>query len=110
MDVRTDRQTDRHIHTHTHTHTQTDKSDFIACCLTNVERPKAEMVAYKVKCKAERKRFGNIVQREDLKWYAFKTAKRVVITNQDTTGEQCIVNDNGLLAVSDEDQKIASKS
>ena len=51
MDVRTDR--------------QTDKSDFIGCCLTNVERPKAKMVAYKVKCKAERKRFGNIVQRED---------------------------------------------
>ena len=57
IDRQTDRQTDR----------QMDKSDFIARCLTNVERPKAKMVAYKVKCKAERKRFGNTVQREDQK-------------------------------------------
>ena len=40
----------------------------------------------------------------------FKIAKMVVKTNQDIFVEQCIRNDDGVLAVSDEDQKIAWKN
>lgn len=36
-------------------------------------------------------------------------AKRIVITNQDIIGEQYITNDDGILAVSHEDEKIAQK-
>ena len=36
----------------------------------------------------------------------FKTAKRMVKTNQDITGEQCFRNDDGVLTVSNEDKKI----
>ena len=36
-------------------------------------------------------------------------AKRIVITNQDIIGEQYITNDDGILAVSQEDEKIAQK-
>ena len=39
-----------------------------------------------------------------------KIAKRLVKTNQDIIGEQCIKNDDGVLTVSDEDKKIACKS
>ena len=62
-------------------------------------KKKAIKAAYQVKYKAERKRFE-----------AFKIAKSVVITNQDIIGEQWIRNDDGLLAVSDENKKIACES
>ena len=45
----------------------------------------------------------------DQKRDVFKIAKRIVKTNQDIIGEQGIRNDNGVLAVSDEN-KIARKS
>ena len=47
---------------------------------------------------------------DDQKCYVLKIAKRMVKTNQDIIGEQCIRNDDGVLAVSDEDKKIAWKS
>ena len=37
----------------------------------------------------------------------FKTAKRMVKTNQDIIGEQCIRKDDSVLAVSNDDRKIA---
>ena len=46
---------------------------------------------------------------DDQKCYVLKIAKRMVKTNQDIIGEQCIRNDDGVLAVSDEDKKIAWK-
>ena len=38
------------------------------------------------------------------------TAKRTVKTNQDTIGEQCIRNDDGVLAVTGENKKMDQKS
>ena len=40
----------------------------------------------------------------------FKIEKSMVKTNQYSIGEQCIINDDGVLAVSDEDNKITWKS
>ena len=40
----------------------------------------------------------------------FKITKKIVKTNDNINGEQCIKNYNGILAVSDEDKKIARKS
>ena len=73
-------------------------------------KKKAGRTVYQAKCKAERKRFGRVMWRNDQKRDVFKIAKRIVKTNQDITGEQCIRNDNGVLAVSDENKKIAWKS
>ena len=42
--------------------------------------------------------------------YVFKTAKRIPKTNQDVMGERCIKNNDVVLAVKDEDQKIYCKS
>ena len=39
-----------------------------------------------------------------------KIAERIVKTNQDAIGVQCIGNDNGVLAVSDKAEKKARKS
>ena len=61
------------------------------------------------KCRAEKKRFGNIMQRDDQKGDMFKVINWMVKTNQDIE-EQCIKSDDGVLAVSDEGKKIASKS
>ena len=49
------------------------------------------------------------MQQDDQKCDVFKTAKRMVKTNEDI-GEQCIKKDNGILAVKNEDKKIAWKS
>lgn len=54
----------------------------------------------------KRKRFGNVMQRDDQKFAVFKIAKRMVKTYQDVIGELCIRNDGGVLAFSDEDKKI----
>ena len=40
----------------------------------------------------------------------FKTVHRMVKTNQDIIGEQCMKNNDGVLAVSHEGKKIAWKS
>ena len=60
---------------------------------------------YQAKCKAVRKRL--IVWWDDKKSDVFKTAKRMVKTNQDIIGEQCIRKDDSVLAVSNDDRKIA---
>ena len=39
-----------------------------------------------------------------------KIAKKMAKTNQGIIGENCMRNDNGMFAVSDEDRKIAWKS
>ena len=65
-------------------------------------------VVYKAKCKPEGKRFGNVTWRNDQKCDVFMIAKRMVKTNmnnQDITGEQCIRNDDSVLAVNDENKK-----
>lgn len=41
--------------------------------------------------------------KDDQKSDVFKTAKTMVKTNQDISDEHCIRNDDGTLAVSDED-------
>ena len=46
--------------------------------------------------------------RDDQKCDVLKIAKRMVKTNQDTVGEQCIRNDDGVMAVS-QSKKIAWK-
>ena len=49
-------------------------------------------------------------KRNDQKWNVLKIAKKMAKTNQGIIGENCMRNDNGMLAVSDEDRKIAWKS
>ena len=58
---------------------------------------------YQSKGKAERKKFGNVMGKDNQKCGAFKIAKMMVKTNQDVIGEQCIRNDDGVLAFSDKD-------
>lgn len=48
----------------------------------------------------------NVKQKEMDSYGLFMIAKRTVKTNQDFIGEQCIRNDDGVLAVSGEDRKI----
>ena len=62
------------------------------------------------KCEAERNRFADGSRKEDLKFQAFKTAKRIVKTNQNIIGERCMINNDSVLPVSDEDKKIAQKN
>ena len=66
-----------------------------------LEAKKAMKTVYSAKCKTEREKFGNVMQRDDQKYDVFKIAKRMVKTNRDIIGEQCIRSDDGVLAVSD---------
>ena len=50
------------------------------------------------------------MQRDDQKLNVFKIEKRLVKTNQDIIGKQCIRNDDGVFTVSDKDKKIACKN
>lgn len=52
----------------------------------------------------------NVKQKEMDSYGLFMIAKRTVKTNQDFIGEQCIRNDDGVLAVSGEDRKIHQKN
>ena len=52
------------------------------------KRKKTKQDLYQAKCKAEKKRFGNVVGRDDLK-YVFKIAKRMVKTHSDIISKQC---------------------
>ena len=52
----------------------------------------------------------NFCKRDDQKWDVFKTARRMVKTNQGIIDEQGIRNDDGILAVRDEDKKMPLKS
>ena len=69
-------------------------------------KKKAKKAVYQAKYKTERKRFGNVMQRND---QDFKIS-RMVKTNQYVIGEECIRNDNDVLTVSNKDNKIAWKS
>ena len=62
----------------------------------------------RAKCKAERKRFGNIMKRDSQKYDVFKVGKRVVkmfriilVTRNNAR------NNDGEMPVSDEDKKVA---
>ena len=68
------------------------------------------MDIYQAKCKPERKRFGNFMFKAEQKCDVFKIAKRIIKTNQDIIGENCVRSDASVLVVSDEDKKIAWKS
>ena len=66
-----------------------------------LEAKNAVRTVYSAKCKTEREKFGNVIQRDDQKYDVFKIVKRMVKTNRDIIDEQCIRSDDGVLAVSD---------
>ena len=47
---------------------------------------------------------------ERSRWEMFKPGKRMVKTDQGILGEKCIRNDDGVLAVNEDDNKIVAKS
>ena len=55
-------------------------------------KEKARRAFYQAKCKSERKRFGNVMRRDNQKCDVLKIAKKIVKTNQNITGEQYIRN------------------
>ena len=71
---------------------------------------KSKKAVYEARSESERKRFANVEIRDDQKLEVFRIAKAMVKDNRDIIGEQCIRNDAGILAVSEEDKKIAWKS
>ena len=81
-----------------------DKNDYLEA------KRKAKRAVYQAKCESERKRFGEIERRDDQKNEVFKIAKAMVKTNQDIVGEQCVKNDEGKLAVTNDDKKQAWQS
>lgn len=74
------------------------------------KQKKSRRTVYKAKWKTEKKRSGKVKRQVHQKYDAFKIAKRMVTTIQDIICEQCIRNDDVVLAVSDEDNKTAWKS
>ena len=71
---------------------------------------RAKRAVYEARTESERKKFGNIENRDDQKQEVFRIAKTMVKDNRDIIGEQCIRNDDGVLAVTEEDKKVAWKS
>ena len=65
---------------------------------------------YAAKAEAERNRFADVLRREDQRNEVFKIAKQMKKTNQDVVGEKCIRNDEGNLASTEEEKKLAWKS
>ena len=61
----------------------------------------ARRAIYKAKMDAEKRRFPDIMRRDDQKNKVFKMAKKMIKTNQDIMGEKCIRNDDGELATSE---------
>ena len=68
------------------------------------QQRKAKRTLYQAKCKIERKRLGNVMRKDDQKFYVVKISKKVARTNQDFIGNQCVWDD-GMLAVKDEYKK-----
>ena len=68
-------------------------------------KKKAKRAVYQAKYK-KRKIFGKALQKNYQKCYAFKISKKIVKTNQDIIAEECIRNDDVMLTVSDEENKI----
>ena len=48
---------------------------------------------------SQRNRFQHFSQRDDHKFEMYQIAKRMVKTKEDVTGEYCISNGDGMLAV-----------
>ena len=71
---------------------------------------KSKRAVYEARSESVRKRFSNIENRDDQKLEVFRIAKTMVKDNRDIIGEQCIRNDDGGLAINEEDKKIAWKN
>ena len=71
---------------------------------------KSKRAVYEARSESERIKFANIENRDDQKQEVFRIAKSLVKDNRDIIGEQCIRNDDGILAVSEEAKKVAWKS
>ena len=71
---------------------------------------RARTAVYAAKAEAERNRFADVLRREDQRNEVFKIAKQMKKTNQDVVGEKCIRNDEGNLASTEEEKKLAWKS
>ena len=85
------------------------------CCRIGKEvyleaKRRSTKAVYEARSESERIRFANIENRDDQKQEVFRIAKALVKDNRDIIGEQCIRNDDGGLAVSEEDKKVAWKS
>ena len=52
---------------------------------------------YQAKCRTERKRPGNVMWKDDQECDVFKFAKRMIKTNENIIGEQCIRNNDDVL-------------
>ena len=63
-------------------------------------KKKGSRVAFQAKSKAERRRFGNAMQRDNKKYDVFKIEKKKA------NHEQAIKIDDGVLAVIDSDKKV----
>ena len=69
----------------------------------------ARRTIYKAKMDAEKRRFPDIMRRDDQKNEVFKMTKQMIKTNQDIIGEECIRSDDGELATSEIQKKNAWK-
>ncbi|KAK4300948.1 hypothetical protein Pmani_026889 [Petrolisthes manimaculis] len=74
-----------------------------------VAKRTARRAIYKAKTEAEKARFADILRRDDEKNEVFRIAKQMAKTNQDIVGEKCIRNDDGVLAINEQDKKDAWK-
>ncbi|KAK3896219.1 hypothetical protein Pcinc_000141 [Petrolisthes cinctipes] len=74
-----------------------------------VAKRTARRAIYKAKTEAEKARFADILRRDDEKNEVFRIAKQMAKTNQDIVGEKCIRNDDGVLAIHEQDKKDAWK-
>ena len=71
---------------------------------------RARTAVYAAKAEAERNIFADVLRREDQRNEVFKIANQMKKTNQDAVGEKCIRNDEGNLASTEEEKKLAWKS
>ena len=71
---------------------------------------RARTAMYAEKQKQKENRFADVLRREDQRNEVFKIAKQMKKTNQDVIGEKCIHNDEGNLASTEEEKKLAWKS
>ena len=53
---------------------------------------------------AEQVRFGEVLRREDNRTEMFKIAKRMYAANRKVIGENCVKNEKGDLAVTDQEK------
>ena len=70
-----------------------------------MQRKKTWRAIYHARCKAEGKRFGNVMCKDDQKCDMFKNAKWMCKTKHDIIVEPCIKKDDGISTYSDEYKK-----